>query len=183
METSRTLAHVYDSSYRRLVAQLYAVCGSQQEAEDAVQDAFVKAIGQGERWPGVENPEAWLRTVALNHLRNRWRHLNVARRLSRPLPGPVEELELSADHIALVNALRRLEPGLREVVVLHYVADLPVASVATELDMPVGTVKWRLAKARTLLGLELTDVEPPTQTTQTTTRTDTRTDTEEAGHV
>jgi RNA polymerase sigma-70 factor (ECF subfamily) len=159
MDTSPALTQVYTSSYGRLVAQMLAMSGSRQEAEDAVQEAFVKAIGQGDRWPGIENPEAWLRTVALNHLRNRWRHLNVIRRLARPLPGPVVDVELTVDHVALVSALRRLEPRLREVVVLHYVADLTVTAVAAELDLPVGTVKWRLARARELLRPELTSIE------------------------
>lgn len=159
VETSPALAHIYDSSYRRLVAQLYALSGSQQEAEDAVQEAFVRAIAQGDRWPGVEKPEAWLRTVALNHLRNRWRHLSVVRRMARPLPGPVEQLDLAVEHVALVAALRGLDQDLREVVVLHYLADLSVAAVAAELDLPVGTVKWKLSTARRLLGMALTDAE------------------------
>jgi DNA-directed RNA polymerase specialized sigma24 family protein len=96
METSHALALVYDTSYRRLVAQLYAYSGSQQEAEDAVQEAFVKAIQQGDRWLRVGNPEAWLRTVALNHVRNHFRHLNIVRRLSRQVPGAREEMEARA---------------------------------------------------------------------------------------
>ena len=157
METSHALALVYDASYKRLVAQLYAFSGSQQEAEDAVQEAFVRAIQQGDRWRRIGNPEAWLRTVALNHVRNRFRHLNVVRRLSRQVPGSEAELELAPDHVDLVDALRRLKPGLREVVVLHYVADLSVSAIASELDLPPGTVKWRLATARAQLGLHLTD--------------------------
>ena len=90
VETSPALAHIYDSSYRRLVAQLYALSGSQQEAEDAVQEAFVRAIAQGDRWPGVEKPEAWLRTVALNHLRNNGdiSASSVAWRVHSQMPGP-----------------------------------------------------------------------------------------------
>ena len=67
---------LYEGCYRRLVGQLFAICGDLGEAEDAVQEAFVKALGH-RSFARLGNPEAWLRTVALNHLRNRWRHNEV----------------------------------------------------------------------------------------------------------
>jgi RNA polymerase sigma-70 factor (ECF subfamily) len=57
---------VYDASYRRLVVQLYALTGDLAEAEDAVQEAFVTALGKERLFAGLDNCEAWLRTVALN---------------------------------------------------------------------------------------------------------------------
>ena len=82
---------VYDASYRRLVVQLFALTGDLADAEDAVQEAFVTALGKGRAFANLDNREAWLRTVALNHVRNRWRHADVARRLrtqgARPDPG------------------------------------------------------------------------------------------------
>ncbi|MEJ7775223.1 MAG: sigma factor, partial [Nocardioidaceae bacterium] len=78
---------VFDASYRRLVVQLLALCHDQAEAEDAVQEAFVRAIGRARQFVTLDNPEAWLRTVALNHIRNRWRHLTVVRRVLPQLPG------------------------------------------------------------------------------------------------
>ena len=147
----------YSASYRRLVVQLLAVCGDQAEAEDAVQEAFVKAIGQGPRFAHLDNPEAWLRTVALNHLRNRWRHHSVFRRIMPRVPGPVATLDLSPDHVAVVTALARIPDALRLVVVLHHIADLPVAEIATTLGIPDGTVKARLVKGRALLADLLTD--------------------------
>ena len=79
MAGSTTLHELYDASYGRLVLQVFALCGTLAEAEDAVQEAFVKAIGQGRAFDKVRNPEAWLRTVALNHQRNKWRHAKVIR--------------------------------------------------------------------------------------------------------
>ena len=72
MTGSTSLHDLYDASYGRLVIQLFALCGDVAEAEDAVQEAFVKAIGQGRAFDRVQNPEAWLRTVAINHQRNNW---------------------------------------------------------------------------------------------------------------
>lgn len=80
MSRSASLQEVYDASYGRLVLQIFALRGNASDAEDAVQEAFVKAIGQGRAFEQVLNPEPWLRTAALNHQRNSWRHAKVVRR-------------------------------------------------------------------------------------------------------
>jgi RNA polymerase sigma-70 factor (ECF subfamily) len=149
----------YDASYRRLVVQLLAVCGDQAEAEDAVHEAFVKAIGQPSRFAHLDNPEAWLRTVALNQLRNRWRHSNVFRKIMPKVPGSVATLDLSPDHVALVAALSQIPDELRLVVTLHHIGDQPTAEIARQLGIPEGTVKTRLVKGRALLALLLSDEE------------------------
>lgn len=114
---------VYDASYRRLVAQLFAVTGDLAEAEDAVQEAFVTALGKGKAFANLDNHEAWLRTVALNHVRNRWRHMDVVRRLRTKVPGSTAEWEVGPEHVALVEALAKLDRRHRTAVVLYYLAD------------------------------------------------------------
>ena len=63
----------------------------------------------------------------------------------------------SADHLDLHRALRRLSPRHREVLVLHYVAELSVEEVAGQLRLPVGTVKSRLNRARHALAGQFGD--------------------------
>ena len=63
----------------------------------------------------------------------------------------------SADRLDLHHALRRLSPRHREVLVLHYVAELSVEEVAGQLRLPVGTVKSRLNRARHALAEQLGD--------------------------
>jgi RNA polymerase sigma-70 factor (ECF subfamily) len=150
---------LYDASYLRLVIQLYALTGDLADAEDAVQEAFVTALGQGRTFAKLDNPEAWLRTVALNHVRNRWRHLDVVRRFRTKVPGPTPEAEVGPEHLALVEALAKLDPAHRTVVVLHYLADRSVRDIALELGIPEGTVKTRLARSRELLAPLLSDHE------------------------
>jgi RNA polymerase sigma-70 factor (ECF subfamily) len=150
---------VYDVSYGRLVAQIFAICGDQHEAEDVVQDAFAKALIHSARFRSVDNPEAWLRTVALNLLRSRWRRVIRWRRLMPSLPGLAAEVELSADHMALVEALKKLAPSLREVVVLHHLADLSTREIAETTGIAEGTVKSRLVKGRDLLASLLAEDE------------------------
>jgi RNA polymerase sigma-70 factor (sigma-E family) len=145
---STSLHELYDASYGRLVLQLFALCGDLADAEDAVQDAFVKAIGRGRAFDDVQNPEAWLRTVALNRQRNSWRHAKVVRRFMTSVPGQQTIPELDPNHVALVRALAVLDLDQRTVVVLRYLADLGTAEIARELDLPEGTVKSRLSRGR-----------------------------------
>jgi RNA polymerase sigma-70 factor (ECF subfamily) len=156
---SALLHEVYDASYGRLVLQLFALCGDLADAEDAVQEAFVKAIGQGRAFDQVLNPEAWLRTAALNHQRNSWRHAKVVRRFATAVPGPQGTPELGPDHVAVVRALAGLDPDQRLVVVLHYLADLGTAQIASELGIPEGTVKSRLSRGRERLAPMLDERE------------------------
>ena len=148
MRRALDLEGLYAASYRRLVVQLYALCGDVAEAEDAVQEAFVAAIRKRRLLEQVDNPEAWLRTVAVNRVRARWRHAAVVRRLQPKVPGPQAPLEIGPDHIALIRALSSLDDTARTVVVLHHLAGLGVAEIAGELGLPEGTVKSRLSRAR-----------------------------------
>lgn len=145
------LDELYDASYRRLVVQLFAICGDIADAEDAVQEAFVTALRKGRAFAAVDNPEAWVRTVAVNVLRHRWRHATVVRKYQARVPGPQHPVEVGPEHVAVVTALSQLEFSQRQVVVLHHLADLGTAAIAAELGIPEGTVKSRLARARTLL--------------------------------
>jgi RNA polymerase sigma factor (sigma-70 family) len=150
---------VYDASYRRLVVQIFALTGDLADAEDAVQEAFVSALAKGRMFAKLDNREAWLRTVALNHVRNRWRHADVVRRLRTQVPGPTPEAEVGPDHVALVAALEKLDPPHRAVVVLFYLADRSVGDISSELGVPEGTVKTRLARSRELLAPLLSEPE------------------------
>ncbi|MET0997621.1 MAG: RNA polymerase sigma factor [Marmoricola sp.] len=159
MAGTEDLDALYNASYRRLVVQLFAICGDLADAEDAVQEAFVTAIRKHRELARVANPEAWVRTVALNRLRAGWRHAAVVRKYQPAVPGPQAAVEVGPDHVAIVSALAGLDEDQRQVVVLHYLADLGTAAVALELGVPEGTVKSRLARARDRLAPLLDDKE------------------------
>ena len=144
------LREVFEGSYRRLVVQLYAVTGDSAEAEDLVQDAFVRAAAAGRRFLKVENHEAWLRTAAINLHRNRWRKMRNFSKLRYRLERP-SDLPGLEEHVAVVTALRALPAHQREALALYYLADLPVAEVADTLGCAVGTVKSRLMRGREAL--------------------------------
>ena len=150
---------LYAASYRRLLGQLIGVTGSVAEAEDVVQEAFVRGLDHPGRLLDADNPEAWLRTVAVNLARSRWRR---ARRLVGLAPRLVEEpRDADSDgHLVLLQALRKLPASQREVIALHHLADLTVEQVADTLDLPTGTVKARLSRGRAALSTLLVKEGP-----------------------
>jgi RNA polymerase sigma-70 factor (ECF subfamily) len=153
MRSEHVIDEVYHACYRRLVAQLYAFTGDLTEAQDVVQEAFARALARPAVFGDLDNPEAWLRTVAINVVRRRWRRRRVldtillreraVQRLTEPGPQP--------DRTDLTGALAAIPRTYREVVVLHYLADLSVEEIATILEIPVGTVKSRLSRGRAAL--------------------------------
>ena len=145
------LDELYTASYQRLVVQLFAICGDLADAEDAVQEAFVTAIRKRRELARVGNPEAWMRTVAVNRVRSGWRHASVVRKYQAAVPGPQSPVEVGPEHVAIVTALAELDDDQRHVVVLHHLADLGTADIARELGIPEGTVKSRLSRARSRL--------------------------------
>ena len=73
----------------------------------------------------MDNHEAWLRTTAINVHRSRWRKLRNGRR-ARERMLPPRDPEALEDHLEIITALRALPEPQRQVIALHYLADLPV---------------------------------------------------------
>jgi RNA polymerase sigma-70 factor (sigma-E family) len=153
MTPDAALGELYQACYRRLVAQIYAFTNDLVEAQDVVQEAFARALARPRGLSDVDNPEAWLRTVAVNVIRRRWRRRKLLDAILLR-DRPVTRLTAAGpepDNTDLRAALALLPRPFREVIVLHYLADLAVDEVAHVLDIPVGTVKSRLSRGRTAL--------------------------------
>jgi RNA polymerase sigma-70 factor (ECF subfamily) len=152
----------YAASFKRLVGQVYAMTGNRDEAQECVQEAFVRAWAHREKLEKAHAPEAWVRTTAHRLAVSRWRRAVRARREpDRAVQHRAGGRDPNEDRVALVEALRQLPEGQRRALVLHHVCDLPVQAVAAELGVPVGTVKARLSRGRTALVALLGD-EPTT---------------------
>ena len=139
----------YAATSRRLVRQIFAMTGDLSEAEDAVQEAYIRAW---RRWPRIrayEDPEAWLRVVAYRITVNSWQ--KARNRLTAHRAGRHELPGLSPDLVALVSALRKIPEAQRRAIVLHHLAGLSVEEIAHETGAPTGTVKARLARGRRAL--------------------------------
>jgi RNA polymerase sigma factor (sigma-70 family) len=135
----------------------YAITGSGAEAEDAAQEAFVKAYAALARFQPDRPFRPWIVRIAANEARNR--RLAAGRRATLSLDDaathalaaperPLDELAAERERLeALLAAVDRLRPDDREVIVLRYALELNEAEMAAALDCARGTVKSRLSRA------------------------------------
>lgn len=137
----------------RLQRLAYRMLGSVSEAEDVVQDAWL-------RWSAAEaeiaSPAAWLNRVVTRLCLDRMKSARARREsyfgswLPEPLVGSVDPEEAVADDVtySLMLALERLSPLERAAFLLHDVFDVPLGEVATSLGREPATVRQLASRAR-----------------------------------
>jgi RNA polymerase sigma-70 factor (ECF subfamily) len=160
LEAREAVRQAYSAHYRRLVAALYALTGDYPDAQDLVQEAYARALARPKQFLDVADPEAWLRTVAINLARTRYRRrrlFDTLVRTGRVSRSPESVPGLDPNRVALVAALQQLSRATRETIVLHHLADMSVHEVAETLGVPVGTVKARLSRGRAMLATLLNE--------------------------
>jgi RNA polymerase sigma-70 factor (sigma-E family) len=143
----------------RLHRAAYLLCGDWHVAEDLVQETLARTALH---WSAVERseyPEAYVRQILLNQIRQRWR-----RRLGRERPVASPDQGMVADGTneraardELMAALRQLPPKQRAAVVLRYFEQLSEAETAMALNCSVGTVKSQTHRALSTLRTLMTD--------------------------
>jgi RNA polymerase sigma-70 factor (ECF subfamily) len=146
----------YAVSCGRLLGQLSAMTADREQAQDVLQEAYAKAWARWDRVSRMDNPEAWVRTVAWRAAVSRWRRRRVARDAQALVATPesAEDPDV-ATTIAVRAALARIPAAQRQAVVLHELCGMSVEEVAREAGVAVGTVKSRLARGRAALSLLL----------------------------
>jgi RNA polymerase sigma-70 factor (ECF subfamily) len=146
-DTTR-LEELYANAQRRLVIQIAALTGDVGEAEDLVQEAFGRCLARWAQVAGYDDPEAWVRTVAYNLARSRWRRLKRGAKALARIRRDEAQPEPDVENIGLLMAMSKLAEDERMAIVHHYLLDQPVSVVALQLAIPEGTVKSRLARGR-----------------------------------
>ncbi|MEU4899710.1 sigma-70 family RNA polymerase sigma factor [Streptomyces sp. NPDC022067] len=151
----------YARTYPWLAARAVMLSGNRQNAEDAVQEAYIEAM---RRWPEVRacaSPEAWVTTTMRRKLSRdgrrwwfRWKPVELT--VPAATTATVEE---TAEALAALRALGTLPPRQRQVVVMHSLEGMSYQAISAELGISVGSVGSNLHKARARLSL-LLDVSP-----------------------
>ena len=145
----------YRIEYPRVVALTYAL-GGRTVAEDLAQEAFLRAHRDWDDVGRMAAPGAWVRRVAVNLCRSRWRRLRSETAASVRLTAGNRTFEpLSPEHDGFWDEVRRLSDRQAQAIALRYLDDLPVAGIAEVLDVAEGTVKALLSQGRTRLEREL----------------------------
>jgi len=145
--------------YRRHTPRLLAfvarlLAGTESDAEDAVQETWIRACTSLERFRWDAAFSTWLLGIGLNvvrdHLRRvgRSKETTVAELPDPPGPAPADHQDARID---LERAIATLPDDFRIVLVLHDVEGMKHEEIAERLKMPVGTTKSQLFRARRLL--------------------------------
>ncbi|OLB78837.1 MAG: RNA polymerase subunit sigma-24 [Actinobacteria bacterium 13_2_20CM_2_71_6] len=150
--------------YAQLLRTAYLLAGSPELAEDVLQSALLAVMV---RWRRVEQPEAYLRRVMVNQLVSRWRRRQVVEVLTAVLPERAAHSDQPELRDELWQALRRLPPRMRAVLVLRYWEDLSEAATADALGCSVGAVKSQASRGLVRLReLIAPDAHPALSTTK-----------------
>ncbi|MFC7496184.1 MULTISPECIES: RNA polymerase sigma factor [unclassified Nocardioides] len=133
-----------------VLRQLTAMTTDPDLAGDVVQEAYTRAWQRWARVSGLDDPAAWVRTVAWRIAVSHFRRASVARRRLVRLGHDAETRPQheSDTRLDIEAALRRLTPEHRRVLVLHEMVGLTVLQIAEEIGVAEGTVKSRLFRAR-----------------------------------
>lgn len=151
----------------RIYHAAYRITGNAEDARDAAQETFVKAFRALPRYRHEAAFGTWLHRIAVNA------SLDIVRRRPQAPPVPLEEVVLPAQthnpdteaerhevQLRVHDALRRLAPDHRVIVVLRDLQGLAYEEIAEVLRMPIGTVRSRLSRAREALRALLKDLAP-----------------------
>jgi len=139
--------------FERYTNLLYRLCYSillvREDAEDAVQDVFLKYYRKQPTFADEDHEKAWFIRVAVNHCKDILRR----RKLREFIPlSEVEELlaekEAEADDSGVLQALFELADRYRIVMILHYLEGYPVKEVARLCGISQSAVKMRLSRGR-----------------------------------
>jgi RNA polymerase sigma-70 factor (ECF subfamily) len=148
------------SSYPRMVAAVTLVSGSRPAAEDAVQEALVRAWERSEKGADIYSLDAWVATVALNLARSGVRRLMAERKARSRMRTVIATGDpLDAERVDVERALARLPRRQREAVVSRYYLGMDTGQVAELLKVSAGTVKSTLFRARAALAAALGEKE------------------------
>ena len=132
-----------------LFSYAFRATGDRQRAEDLVQETLARAWERADRFdPSRGSAGAWLFTIARNLLIDGWRAEAVRPRLApldeTDVPLGADEVDRALEAWQMADALRRVSPEHRAVIVETYYGARSVAATAARLGIPEGTVKSRL---------------------------------------
>ena len=141
------MAELFTAHYARLAGWCSRLVGDEQLAHEIASEAFTRLLS---KWRGVDDVRGYLYVTASNIVKDHWRRLERERRAMTKVE--VQTSTPGADEAPpLRDVVERLPNRHRDVVLLHYYADISVKDTARALKVSEGAVKRRLFEARALL--------------------------------
>jgi RNA polymerase sigma-70 factor (ECF subfamily) len=148
---------------RRLFGLAWQLTLNAADAEDAVQETFLRALAAWSSYEEREHAGAWLTRILVNVVRDAGRRRSYYQRHVEPnvppttgtgidpTPDPERSASLGESLEAIRDALSALPPSFREVLVLRHFEERSTRQVAEVLALPEATVRTRLKRARAMI--------------------------------
>jgi len=150
-----------DTYAKRVFNMAYQFCGNREEAEDLTQDIFLKLHHSLAKFDFRKNFTAWLLTLSKNYLIDEYRRTKWERTqrdefdervlVQSTLVGPEDNMARKETRTIIWEGLNRLSSEMRMAVILRDLQGRSYEEMAEILDLPLGTVKSRVNRARLAL--------------------------------
>ena len=166
----RTFESLAQQGYKRVYGLAYNMLGNASDAEDATQEAFLRAWRHLDQYDRIHPFQNWLLAIARNHIKDYLRRRGARSVLSldaltdsslRQQFGTIQIPDSSPDPVSMVasketveacqGAISKLHPCYRSVLTLHDVEGHSYSEIAQILRCPLGTVRSRLHRGRALV--------------------------------
>jgi RNA polymerase sigma-70 factor (ECF subfamily) len=156
--SAETFEDFFAATNPRLFTALWLITGDRYEAEEIVQDAFLRVFERWDRVGRLENPEGYVYRTAMNVFRSRYRRTALALRRSISLsPQATDELAAVEDRDEVIRLLHPLPPRQRAAVVATSILDLSAEEAGRVLGMRSATVRAHTSRARMRMKDEAVD--------------------------
>lgn len=159
---TQNIRKLVEAHYGALYRYAYRLSGSVQEAEDLTQETFCQAQVKLNQLRDWDKAKAWLfailRNAYLHRVRDRKNENAVSLDIIGELPGRMAEAMSEIDPKRLQEILDELPETFRTPVILFYFEDLSYRDMADQMDVPIGTIMSRLARAKAYLRGRLSQV-------------------------
>jgi RNA polymerase sigma-70 factor, ECF subfamily len=155
VEIPEPFVRFFRSEYPAVVSLVFGLSGSRAAAEDIAQEAFLRAHREWTRLHAMESPEGWVRRVAMNLARSRWRRLRAETHALLRLNPPTSFVPPDRYMSVFWDEVRRLPSRQAQAVALRYLEDMSLEEIGAVLGVSEGTVKALLHQGRERLRRQL----------------------------
>jgi RNA polymerase sigma-70 factor (ECF subfamily) len=160
----RRVQQLVDAHYEPLFRYAFRLAGSAADAEDLTQEAFCKAQLQFHQLRDPDRAKPWLfsilRNAYLHRVRSDASHKKVSLDAIGDVAGPENDPPPDVEPAQLQAALNDLPEAFRTPVILYYFEEFSYRDIAEQMDLPIGTVMSRLARAKAHLRARLRPLLP-----------------------